>query len=210
MTLKFLNQRVFTRATAPKEFIVWIWSHLGPVPILHWSKPNYWHWLSSLCWWNCIGSLPCNRHSVWNRATWLQAFLSRVPHEMQWNHYNYRDLETISCGPAQNSIRITFLPCKRKRIPRRWEQHRIEIKGTEWREHYHYFAESADNRSHLLGVPSQSKCFRTWFASIRSLFFVEHPHLEQSWLNDGKYCKWFAFELHSFTHYQLNDMVLIC
>ncbi len=60
MTLKLPIERVFTRAPAPKEFSLLTWSHLGPVPILHGSEPNYTlavpallvelttHWLSAI------------------------------------------------------------------------------------------------------------------------------------------------------------------
>ncbi len=68
---------------------------------------------------------------------------------------------------------------------------------------------SADICTHILVFPSQSKCTRSYFASIPSLSSSKHPRLESSRLSEGKHSKLFSFELHSFTHCQLNNMMLI-
>jgi len=66
-----------------------------------------------------------------------------------------------------------------------------------------------EQRTHLLIVPAQTSCFATFFASARSLY-SSRQRLDSAKFSDGKFCKWFAFKLHAFTHYTLEDMLTIC
>ena len=69
---------------------------------------------------------------------------------------------------------------------------------------------SSDNRTHLFVVPAQKSSMGTFLASARSLYAMPDIPLDSSRFSEGRYCKWFAFKLHSFTHYQLPDMLYLC
>ncbi len=84
--------------------------------------------------------------------------------------------------------------------------------GTSTTDNSIYFSSyhSPGNRTHLFAIPSQGPGMKSFFSSVRSLFAMPNLPLNASEFNEGRYCKWFAFKLHSFTHYQLSDMLHLC
>ncbi len=68
---------------------------------------------------------------------------------------------------------------------------------------------SPGNRTHLFAILSQGLGMKYFFSSVRSLFAMPNLPLNASEFNEGRYCKWFAFKLHSFHALPAVDM-LIC
>jgi len=68
---------------------------------------------------------------------------------------------------------------------------------------------SEGNRTRLMVIPSNMGCLNSYFNSVKSLQSTEECAGESKFSN-GKFCKWFAFKFHAFTHFTLPDMVHIC
>ena len=69
---------------------------------------------------------------------------------------------------------------------------------------------SLDNRRHLFVVPALKCSMNSFLASVRSLYAMPDIPIDSSRFNEGRYSKWFAFELHSSTHYELPGMLYFC
>ncbi len=69
---------------------------------------------------------------------------------------------------------------------------------------------SPGNHTHLFAIPSQRLGVKSFFSPPRSLFEIPKLPLNAAEFNEGRYCKWFAFNSHSFTHCQLSNMLHLC
>ena len=61
------------------------------------------------------------------------------------------------------------------------------------------------HRTRLLVVPSSYSSVSSYFNSIK--YFKESALKDPKKFINDKYCKWFAFTLHAFTHFTLSDMI---